>query len=78
MKPPRYPPDHPNYGRELEAELEPLITEIVDRVVATGWSKDAVWTALISLVADLENATFATSETDKLVAEVISLLDNFR
>jgi hypothetical protein len=78
MKPPRLSPDHPDYGRELEAELEPFLTEIVDRIVAAGWSKDAVWTALISLVADLEHSTFASSETDKLVAEVISLLDNFR
>lgn len=78
MKPPRLPPDHPNYGRELEAELEPVMTEIVARVVDAGWSRDAVWTALISLVADLEHSTFASSETDRLVAEVISLLDNFR
>ncbi|GAB5464363.1 hypothetical protein [Hoeflea alexandrii] len=78
MKPPRYSLNHPNYGAELEAEIEPFLTEIIDRVVDAGWSKDATWTALISLVADLERSTLETSETDNLVKEVVSLLDNFR
>jgi hypothetical protein len=78
MKPPRFPPDHPSYGQDLEAELEPFLIEIVEHAVAAGWSKDAVWTALISLVAHLEQSTFDTSETDQLVTEVIALLDNFR
>lgn len=78
MKPPRFPPDHPNYGADLEAEIEPFLVELVDRVVDAGWSKDATWTALISLVADLERSALATSDTDNLVGDVVSLLDNFR
>lgn len=78
MMPPRFPPDHPNYGADLEAEIEPFLIELVDRVVDAGWCKDATWTALISLVADMERSTLATSETDRLVKEVVSLLDNFR
>jgi hypothetical protein len=78
MKAPCFSPDHPNYLSELEAELAPFLAEIVGRAVDAGWSKDTVWTALISLVADLEQSTFETSETDKLVMDVVSLLDNFR
>jgi len=78
MKSPRFPPSHPNYGSDLEAEIEPFLTETVDRVVDAGWCRDATWTAIISLVADLERTTLETSETDNMIEEVVSLLDNFR
>lgn len=75
MKPPRFPPDHPGHMRELETELEPFLIELVDRVVRAGWSKDAIWTALISLVAELEYSTFEKLENDELVLEAMSHLE---
>lgn len=60
MNAPRFAVDHPDYGLELDQALEPMLTAAIDRALAAGWSSDALWPALRSLVANLERAAMRT------------------
>lgn len=68
MKPPRYPPDHPDYGLELEEEMEPLISAVIDQAISAGWASKAIWPALGSLVRNLERAATENRRTEEAIA----------
>jgi hypothetical protein len=71
MKSPRFDADHPDYGLEMQEALETELQELIDRALAAGWSKDAIWPALRSLVTNLELAARENKRTDKAVAAAI-------
>ena len=68
MDEPRFPDSHPDYELDLEEAMEPALVVAIDAARIAGWSEDALWPALRSLVTNLE---YAATENRITEADII-------
>lgn len=69
MRPPRFAADHPDHGLECEGALEPYLLNIIERASDEGWAHEAIWPALRSLIANLEQAEIENRRTGQAIRE---------